>query len=61
MAPKQRQIRIEQRVAPDVMEQMQTLSNEQLEAEKKYRSIAFAECARAGEARGGTDAVATAA
>lgn len=42
MAPKQRQIRIEQRVAPDVMEQMQTRSNEQLEAEKKYRSIAFA-------------------
>ena len=41
MAPKQRQIRIEQRVAPDVMEQMQTRSNEQLEAEKKYRSIAF--------------------
>jgi hypothetical protein len=42
VAPKQRQIRIEQRVAPDVMEQMQTRSNEQLEAEKKYRSIAFA-------------------
>jgi hypothetical protein len=41
VAPKQRQIRIEQRVAPDVMEQMQTRSNEQLEAEKKYRSIAF--------------------
>ena len=41
MAPKQRQIRIEQRVAPDVMEQMQTRSNEQLEGEKKYRSIAF--------------------
>ena len=41
MAPKQRQIRIEQRVAPDVMEQMQTRSNEQLEAEKKHRSIAF--------------------
>jgi hypothetical protein len=41
VAPKQRQIRIEQRVAPDVMEQMQTRGNEQLEAEKKYRSIAF--------------------
>src|ERR1039458_9395704 len=41
MAPKQRQIRIEQRVAPDVMEQMQTRSNEQLEAEKNPRSIAF--------------------
>jgi hypothetical protein len=41
VAPKQRQIRIEQRVAPDVMEQMQTRSNEQLEAEKKHRSIAF--------------------
>ena len=41
MAPKQRQIRIEQRVAPDVMEQMQTRSNEQLEAEKKHRSITF--------------------
>ena len=41
MAPKQRQIRIEQRVAPDVMEQMQTRSNEQLEVEKKHRSIAF--------------------
>jgi hypothetical protein len=41
MAPKQRQIRIEQRVAPDVMEQMQTRSNEQLEGEKKYRSIAY--------------------
>ena len=41
MAPKQRQIRIEQRVAPDVMEQMQTRSSEQLEGEKKYRSIAF--------------------
>jgi hypothetical protein len=41
VAPKQRQIRIEQRVAPEVMEQMQTRSNEQLEAEKKHRSIAF--------------------
>jgi hypothetical protein len=42
VAPKQRQIRIEQqRIAPDVMEQMQTRSDEQLEAEKKYRSIAF--------------------
>ncbi len=42
MAPKQRQIRIEQRVGADVMEQMQTRSNEQLEAERKHKSIAFA-------------------
>lgn len=41
MAPKQRQIRIEQRVGADVMEQMQTRSDAQLEAEKKHRSIAF--------------------
>jgi hypothetical protein len=42
MAPKQRQIRIEQRlVGPDVMEQMQARSDAQLEAEKKHRSIAF--------------------
>jgi hypothetical protein len=42
VAPKQRQIRIEQRVGPDVMEQLQTRSNEQLEAERKHRSVAFA-------------------
>ena len=42
MPPKQRQIRIEQRVGPDVMEQLQTRSNEQLEAERKHRSVAFA-------------------
>jgi len=40
--PKQRQIRIEQRIGPDVMEEMQTRSNEQLEAERKHRSVAFA-------------------
>jgi hypothetical protein len=40
--PKQRQIRIEQRVAPDVMEQLQTRSSEQLEAERKYKSVAYA-------------------
>jgi hypothetical protein len=39
--PKQRQIRIEQRIGPDVMEQMQTRSNEQLEAERKHKSIAY--------------------
>jgi hypothetical protein len=48
--PKQRQIRIEQRVSPDVMEQMQTRSDEQLEAERKHKSVAFAILgARAGE------------
>jgi ABC-type multidrug transport system fused ATPase/permease subunit len=42
MAPKQRQIRIEQRsMAPDVMEQMQARSDEQLENERKYRSVAY--------------------
>jgi hypothetical protein len=40
--PKQRQIRIEQRIGPDVMEQMQTRSSEQLEAERKHKSVAFA-------------------
>ncbi|MGA2006663.1 MAG: hypothetical protein ABSH27_03785, partial [Solirubrobacteraceae bacterium] len=42
MPPKQRQIRMEQRVGPDVMEQLQTRSNEQLEAERAHRSVAFA-------------------
>jgi hypothetical protein len=42
MPPKQRQIRIEQRVSPDVMEQMQSRSDEQLESERKHRSIAYA-------------------
>lgn len=43
MPPKQRQIRLEQRSAPiDVMQQMQSRSDEQLEAETKYRSIALA-------------------
>ena len=42
VAPKQRQIRIEQRVGPDVMEQLQTRSNEQLEAERKHKSVAYA-------------------
>src|SRR5579871_111902 len=41
MAPKQRQIRIEQRLTPDVMEQMQARTDEQLEHERKYRSIAY--------------------
>jgi hypothetical protein len=40
---KQRQIRMEQRVGgPELMEEMQTRSDEQLEAETKYRSIAMA-------------------
>lgn len=39
---KQRQVRIEQRLSPQVMEQMQTRTDEQLEAETKYRSIAMA-------------------
>ena len=39
--PKQRQIRIEQRLTPDVMEQMQSRTDEQLENERKYRSIAY--------------------
>ncbi|HXR14165.1 MAG TPA: hypothetical protein VN740_05840 [Solirubrobacteraceae bacterium] len=42
MAPKQRQIRMEQRIGPDVMEQMQGRSDEQLEGERKYKSIAYA-------------------
>jgi hypothetical protein len=41
MPPKQRQIRIEQRVGPEVMEQMQTRSDAHLEAEKKHKSIAY--------------------
>ncbi|MGI8558471.1 MAG: hypothetical protein ACR2ND_09210 [Solirubrobacteraceae bacterium] len=41
MAPKQRQVRIEQRVPANLMEDMQTRSDEQLEAETKYRSIAM--------------------
>ena len=32
---------MEQRITPDVMEQMQARSDEQLEAERKYRSIAY--------------------
>jgi len=43
MPPKQRQIRIEQRGAPEqLMLEMQGRSDEQLEAETKYRSIAMA-------------------
>ena len=42
MAPKQRQIRMEQRIGPDVMEQMQGRTDEQLEGERKYKSIAYA-------------------
>jgi hypothetical protein len=41
MPPKQRQVRIEQRITPDVMEQMQARTDEQLENERKYRSIAY--------------------
>src|SRR5579862_57257 len=41
MAPKQRQIRIEQRLTPDVMEQMQARTDEQLANERKYRSVAY--------------------
>jgi hypothetical protein len=33
---------MEQRIGPDVMEQMQTRSDEQLENERKYKSIAYA-------------------
>jgi hypothetical protein len=42
MPPKQRQIRMEQRIGPDVMEQMQARSDEQLENERKHKSIAYA-------------------
>jgi hypothetical protein len=43
VAPKQRQIRMEQRGMPiDLMEQLQTRTSEQLEAETKYRSMAMA-------------------
>jgi hypothetical protein len=42
VAPKQRQIRIEQRVSQDVMERMQTRTDEQLEAERKHKSVAYA-------------------
>ena len=43
MPPKQRQIRLEQRGAPEnLMLEMQGRSDEQLEAETKYRSIAMA-------------------
>lgn len=42
MPPKQRQIRMEQRIGPDVMEQMQTRTDEQLENERKHKSIAYA-------------------
>jgi hypothetical protein len=42
MAPKQRQIRMEQRnIAPDAMEQLQARSDEQLENERKYKSVAY--------------------
>ena len=42
MAPKQRQIRMEQQlISPQVMEQMQTRSDEQLESERKHRSVAY--------------------
>ena len=42
MPPRQRQIRMEQRnVSPEAMEQMQARSDEQLENERKYKSIAY--------------------
>jgi hypothetical protein len=42
MPPKQRQIRIEQNNGVGLMEQMQTRTDAQLEAETKYRAIAMA-------------------
>jgi hypothetical protein len=42
MAPKQRQIRIEQRIGADVMEQLQARTDEQLEGERKHKSLAYA-------------------
>jgi hypothetical protein len=43
MPPKQRQVRMEQRGVPiNMMEQLQKRSDEQLEAETKFRSIAMA-------------------
>jgi hypothetical protein len=42
MAPKQRQIRMEQMlVTPEVVEQLQGRTDEQLESERKYRSVAY--------------------
>jgi len=39
---KQRQVRMEQRVfSPEMMEEMQNRTDEQLEAETKYRSVAY--------------------
>jgi hypothetical protein len=42
MAPKQRQIRMEQRAGPNNFEEMQSRSDEQLEAETQHRSAALA-------------------
>jgi hypothetical protein len=42
MAPKQRQIRIEQRGAQQAIEALETRTDEELEAETKYRSAALA-------------------
>lgn len=42
MAPKQRQIRIDQRGAQQAIEALETRSDEELEAETKYRSAALA-------------------
>jgi hypothetical protein len=42
MPPKQRQVRIEQNVGTGLMEQMQTRTDAQLQAETKYRAIAMA-------------------
>jgi hypothetical protein len=42
MAPKQRQIRMEQMlVTPEVVEQLQGRTDEQLESERKHRSVAY--------------------
>ena len=42
MAPKQRQVRIEQRGAQQAIEALETRSDEELEAETKYKSAALA-------------------
>ncbi|MGH2879331.1 MAG: hypothetical protein ACRDK4_06995, partial [Solirubrobacteraceae bacterium] len=42
MAPKQRQVRIEQRGAQQAIEALETRTDEELEAETKYRSAALA-------------------
>ena len=42
MAPKQRQIRIEQRGGLEAIQALETRSDEELESETKYKSAAFA-------------------